>query len=76
MNIDEFLDQRMNYPQLRNLVKWFFTNTLNEYLDQNAHQILKSIKQDNPPKEFREFLIEYEKAHKNRPEVVGALNAA
>lgn len=48
----------------------FLDKILDDYLDQNARTVVKSLKEDNPPKEFLEELYKKEKNDKNRKSVI------
>jgi len=69
----EFLDRRLSAPQVNSILEWFVTKTLDNYLDQNTHSVLKSLKEDIPPIELRELLITKEKLKLNRPDVIKSL---
>ncbi len=83
MNWKEKLDEiteagwgGMKYDTLREELKKlyrlliFYSKITNDYLDQNARTVVKAIKEDNPPKEFLEELLEGEKSGKNRNSVI------
>jgi len=69
----EFLDRRLSAPQVNSILEWFVTKTLDNYLDQNTHSVLKSLKEDSPPIELKELLISKEKTKLNRPDVIKSL---
>jgi len=66
-------DQKAILIELYKKLDWFMENMINDYLNQNTRTILKSIKKDNPPKEVREELANYEKKHKNRKKIIKVL---
>jgi len=73
--IDKFLDLRITEREAVKYLKWFLYHTLDNYLDQNTSTLLKAIKNDGIPSQIKDFMLTYEISHKNRKEVIGALNA-
>jgi hypothetical protein len=73
MDIQELLGRNMSRPELYGLIEWFLKNTLTDYLDQNGLTVVKNIKEDQPPKEIKEFLLTLERNTKKREEVIKCL---
>lgn len=65
-----YFDMKRELIKLYKIIKWFLEKTHNEYLGRNEKSVLRSLKSDNPPKEFLEVLLEEEKADKNRKRIV------
>jgi hypothetical protein len=68
-----YADQKSTLIKLYELIDWFFEKVKNEYLGRSEASVLKSLKQDKPPKAFIEILLDYEQRTKNRARVVKAL---
>lgn len=73
MDVNDFMGLRSLNWRAQDLLEWFLKNTLDQYLDQNANSIVSNLKKDMPQKEIRQFILEYEKSHKNRKEVLACL---
>lgn len=71
--IDKFLDMRITGQKALEYLKWFLIHTLDQYLDQNEDTVIKSIKNDSPPSEIKEFIYSYELSNKNRKNVLKVL---
>jgi hypothetical protein len=71
--INELFDKRSINLEAPIMLKWFIEHVIDNYLDQNTHTVLKALNNDNPPLEIKEFLLIHEIHHKNRKEVLEAL---
>ncbi|MCF7861195.1 hypothetical protein K9M79_03030 [Candidatus Woesearchaeota archaeon] len=55
------------------LIDFTLNNLTNDYLNQNENTVLKSLKEDNPPRIFLEKLLGYEASRQKRKKIISEL---
>ncbi len=66
-------DSKRELLKLYKEIEWFFVHVKDEYLNRSESSVLKSIKEDEIPEDFKEALLEAEEANKKRKKVIKAL---